>query len=216
MCLCRQGKQQPRRTRRTRTTGRQIFLAGKNHSHHGNTLVIVFLSFSTSLLFLWLSSPVGSENSGLQMPITAEQFATTMENMSRAWEAKTGSWQSWANGVWWNFKFAVAGTSGRTQAAKGRREVFLWWLPANVRPQMKLLHDSETLSLVRMSLIWFDFIVQFLQATNYCCQRSHEMSRDLFTSFREVWRDDCPVAFWRVLTSWKGTLGCRVPLRFEV
>ena len=25
------------------------------------------------------------------MPITAEQFATTLENMSRAWEAKTGA-----------------------------------------------------------------------------------------------------------------------------
>lgn len=33
---------------------------------------------------------------------------------------------------------------------------------------MNLLHDSETLSLVRMSLIEFDFIAQFLQATNYC------------------------------------------------
>ena len=32
---------------------------------------------------------------------------------------------------------------------------------------MNLLHDSETLSLV-MSLIEFDFIAQFLQATNYC------------------------------------------------
>lgn len=35
-----------------------------------------------------------------------------------------------------------------------------------MRPQINLLHDSETLSLVRMSLIEFDFIVQFLQATN--------------------------------------------------